>query len=64
MSVELTVTLKDSERNFKQKFLIYQPITLNPNDDDKVIQSCIEEAKINFQGEPEDIVVRAMMICK
>lgn len=60
MTVELTVTLKDAERNYKQKFLVYEAITFETND--RVIQKCISDAKVNFQGEPEDIIIRAMMV--
>jgi hypothetical protein len=53
---ELTVILKDSERSYRQKFLIYENLT--PSDDDPVIMRCIEEAKNNFDGEPETIQIK------
>ncbi len=62
MSIELTVTIKDAERTYKQKFLVYEAVTFDSHEDDKVILKCIEEAKGNFQGEPEDIVIRATMV--
>lgn len=53
---ELTVILKDSDRTYKQKFLIYDDY--QPRDDDPIILSCIEEAKKNFEGDPETIQIK------
>lgn len=53
---ELTVTIKDSEKNLKKKFLIYEIFTIADND--KVIKNCVEETLEEFCGEPEDIKVR------
>jgi hypothetical protein len=53
---ELTVTLKDSDRTYRQKFLIYE--TYSVSDDDPVIRACIEEAKKNFEGEPENVQIK------
>lgn len=53
---ELTVILKDSDRTYRQKFLIYE--TYSTAHDDPVIHTCIEEAKKNFDGEPENIQIK------
>lgn len=53
---ELTVILKDSDRTYRQKFLIYEDYM--PRDDDPVVLMCIEESKKNFEGEPENIQVK------
>lgn len=53
---ELTVILKDSERTYRQKFLCYEKHSTS--EDDPVILMCIENAKKNFQGEPEEIQVK------
>ena len=53
---ELTVILKDSDRTYRQKFLIYEQYSMS--DDDPVIRMCIEEAKKNFEGEPESIQIK------
>ncbi len=53
---ELTVVLKDSERTYRQKFLIYQ--TYTPCEDDPVVVACIDEARKNFEGEPETIQIK------
>jgi len=53
---ELTVILKDSDRTYKQKFLIYEDYIVSPNDP-QILHS-IEEAKKNFEGEPENIQIK------
>jgi hypothetical protein len=53
---ELTVILKDSDRTYRQKFLIYEAYSMS--DDDPVIRMCIEEAKKNFEGDPEKIQIK------
>lgn len=53
---ELTVILKDSDRTYRQKFLCYEDYTTNEND--PYIIKCIEDAKVNFQGEPEQIQIK------
>lgn len=53
---ELTVILKDSDRTYKQKFLIYE--TYSMSEDDPVIRTCIEEAKKNFEDDPETIQIK------
>jgi hypothetical protein len=52
----LTVILKDSERTYRQKFLVYDDYSTCEND--PVIISCIQEAKQNFSGEPEEIQIK------
>lgn len=56
---ELTVILKDSDRTYKQKFLIYETYLMD--EDDRLIRTCIEEAKKSFDGEPESIQVKIHM---
>lgn len=56
---ELTVILKDSDRTYRQKFLIYEDYTMSC--DDSVILMCIDEAKKNFDGEPEQIQIKIHM---
>lgn len=53
---ELTVILKDSDRTYRQKFLIYEIYSASEND--PIILTCIEEAKKNFDGEPENIQIK------
>lgn len=58
--VELTVVLKDSERTYRHKFLIYEDILLDPQA--SVILDCIKEARESFKAEPEDIVIKTSMV--
>jgi hypothetical protein len=53
---EITVILKDSDRTYRQKFLIYE--SYSPNENDPVILNCIQEAKKNFEGDPESINIK------
>jgi hypothetical protein len=53
---ELTVILKDSDRTYRQKFLVYE--TYCPLENDPIIVRCIEEAKKSFEGEPETIQIK------
>ncbi len=53
---ELTVILKDEARTYRQKFLIYEVYSVSADDD--VILTCIEEAKKNFEGDPDNVQVK------
>jgi hypothetical protein len=53
---ELTVILKDSDRTYRQKFLIYE--TYSMVEDDPIIMACIVEAKKSFEGDPETIQIK------
>jgi hypothetical protein len=57
---ELTVILKDSERTYRQKFIMYVAYSMSP--DDPEIIKCIMEAKQNFVGEPEEVAIRTNMV--
>jgi len=54
--VEFTVILKDDRRTYRQKFLVYENIYAMPEDEN--ILECIEEAKKNFVGEPDEITIK------
>lgn len=62
MSKELTVILKDEARSYREKFLVYEDFSMLP--DDPLINMCVEKAKKNFDGEPEDIQVRVLMVVR
>jgi len=53
---ELVVILKDCDRTYRQKFLIYEDFSVSFSD--TVICSCIEEAKKSFDGDPDDIQIK------
>lgn len=63
MACELSVVLKDEERRYTQKFLIYEDITIGMIPDPS-IENAIKEAQQNFQGEPEDITIKVVMVWK
>jgi hypothetical protein len=56
---ELTITIRGEDRTYKQKFLIYEPITLS--DQDPTIQKCLQEALSAAKIVPEDIKIRTVM---
>lgn len=53
---ELTVILKDSDRTYRQKFIIYEDYCVS--DVDQVILRCIDEAKKSFEGDPESVQIK------
>lgn len=59
--VELTVILKDSERSYRQKFLIYEDLLISANQQDPSIEAALKEAKGNFSGQPEEITIKITM---
>ena len=56
MNSEITVILKDPERTYRQKFLIYSEYTVSEHD--PIILDCIQNALKNFEGDPETIQVK------
>ena len=62
MSIELTVTIKDSDRTLKRDFLIYEDVTLV--DHDPIIMKCINETVEEFKGEPDYVRIKAIMVFK
>jgi hypothetical protein len=63
MAIELTITLKDGEgRKLSKPFLIYEPITLV--EDNPIIQSFLKELLEEFNGEPDDIKLKAIMVLR
>lgn len=56
---ELTVTIKNPEASYKQKFMLYEPYQLTS--DDPIVKKCIDETLANSKLEPEDISVRVFL---
>ena len=56
---ELTVILKDEERTYRHKFIIYENYTVTH--DDPVILQCIDEAMKNFEGIPDEVQIKIHM---
>ena len=59
-ATEITVIIKNEDSRYRQKFLCYNDYVMQPND--PWIQACIEDAKKNFQGEADEIEVKASMV--
>ena len=57
---ELTVTVKNSEASYKQKFLLHETYTISS--DDKTIRQCVTDTLENSKIEPEDIQVRILLV--
>jgi len=55
--IEVKVTMKDEERSMTQKFLCYEELQ-----DIQMIQEFVDEAKKNFTGDPENIIVKTTMV--
>ena len=56
LTSEITITLKDDERTYKEKFLIYEAFAFRT--DDPILNSCIEKAKQGFKGEPSEVIIK------
>lgn len=59
---EIKVILKGEERSYRQKFLVYDRVTVDP--DDHTILKCIAESALSFQGEPDSITVQISLEIK
>lgn len=60
--VEMTVTIKGESQTYKEKFLIYEDVTLKP--DDEIVRACMDEARSHTHIEPEDVKVRALLVIR
>lgn len=60
MQSEITVTLKNDDCNFKKKFLCYNDFSLVEGD--PVLESCVDKACEEFNGQPEDILIKITAI--
>lgn len=59
--IELTISIRDQEKKkLTKQFLVYEPFTLDTHDPiiDKYLTECIEE----FNGEADDIKIKALMV--
>lgn len=59
MSIELTVTIKDDERKLTKQYNVYENVTFVETD--PVLMKYVKEARAEFKGEPEDVVIKALM---
>jgi hypothetical protein len=58
---ELTVIVKDADRTYRHKFLLYDAYTVQL--DDPVIKECIDEAINSFKSDAvESVIVNIKMV--
>lgn len=57
LTTEVTITLKDQERTYKEKFIMYDTVTFT--EDCPNLKACVEKAKEGFKGNPDEILVKA-----
>ena len=65
MSIELTITIKDQEgKKLSRPYLIYENVLLKPLNplDDPQIGPIVKELLEEFEGEPDDIKLKATMV--
>ena len=55
--VEITIILKSDDATYRHKFLCYEPIILNV--ENELMEAFINEAKSHFNHEPDEIQVKA-----
>lgn len=58
-AIEVTITLKDSEKTLRSKSLVYNEFTMSSQDPE--IARLIHEALKSFTGEPTDVQVSTRM---
>ena len=58
MMTELSVILKDSEKMFKQDFILYDEYTIGGGDVHEIVLQCIEEARQSFKDEPDSVQIK------
>ena len=57
--VEVIIKVKDSERTLTQRFM--QEETFSMSHDDPIIHKMVNETLKDFQGTPEDIIIKVIM---
>jgi hypothetical protein len=56
MVSEITVIVKDEERNLRLKYLVYDPYAVDEND--PIIKDCIDRTVAEFKGTPDSVKVK------
>lgn len=59
ISKEVTIIIKGDDKTYNEKFIIYDNINLN--NQDPVIQDCINQAKNNCKVPNNEVVVKISM---
>ena len=61
--VEVTIILKSSDKTYKQKFLHYNnEKCIEMTNIDPVLSEMVQEAKQNFKGEAEDVIIKTNFV--
>jgi len=56
MPQEVTVIIKGDESTYRQKFLCYDPITIEHGS--PILKDLVEQARESYKGEVEEIKIR------
>ena len=56
LAKEVTVTLKAEDKTYKEKFLSYDPISLN--EDDFFLAQMVESCKSQIKEVPEKVIIK------
>ena len=59
MPRELIVILKDENRTYRERFLIYEDFMISQ--DEPLIKDAISKALLNFKGQPHEVRVKIDM---
>ena len=59
MVSELTVIVKNEEKNLRVKYLLYESYQVD--EDDPIIKDCVEKTIASFDGDPIDVRVSITM---
>ena len=58
---EVSIKVSDSERTYVHKFLNYDT-NLSVSHEDAALKAMVDEAKNNFKGQPEEIIIKIKYI--
>lgn len=53
---EITITIKGEESTYREKFLVYDPITIEHGS--PILKDLVFQAKESYKGEVEEIKIR------
>lgn len=63
MASEIVVTVKDEEKTLKRKFLQYEEdAVLTLSRQDATLANMVEQVCQEFEGEPDDVVLKITMV--
>ena len=60
MVKEISIKIKNSEQNFREKFLIYEDFTCSEND--PVLKECVDKAISHLKGEVDSVQINIKMV--